>query len=309
MEALALPFLLLVGSLLALQAAANVQLSAAMASPFGASTLQLGIGAGLLLLLAALGGSLGALDLLGEAEPWELAGGLGSALYITSGILLFPRLGAVVTVALWIAGQMLASLALDGFGWLGVEPETLGLTELAGAVAVLTGAALIVRAQVESPGSGALPRVRAGWPALGLLAGAALPVQGAVNAELRADLDAPLAVAALSFLVATAAMGLLLALSLARTDAQRPRLGPLRGVPWWGWLGGLVGATYVTAVFSLIPEIGAAATIALTVGGQQIASVFVDRHGLFRLPRRCVSGLRLAAVGALLAGVALIQLA
>jgi len=104
-------------------------------------------------------------------------------------------------------------------------------------------------------------------------------------------------------------MGLLLATSLARAAAQRPLLAPLRCVPWWGWLSGLVGATYVTAVFSLIPEIGAAATIALTVGGQQIASVFVDRHGLFRLPRRPVSGLRLAAVGALLTGVALIQLA
>ena len=309
MEALALPFLLLVGSLLALQAAANVQLSAAMASPFGASTLQLGIGAGLLLLLAALGGSLGAFDLLGAAEPWELAGGLGSALYITSGILLFPRLGALVTVGLWIAGQMLASLALDGFGWLGVEPDSLGITELAGAVAVLTGAALIVRAQVEGTAARLLPGAGGGWPLLGLLAGAALPIQGAVNAELRADLDAPLAVGALSFLVATASMGLLLAASLARAAAQRPRLAPLRCVPWWGWLSGLVGATYVTAVFSLIPEIGAAATIALTVGGQQIASVFVDRHGLFRLPRRPVSGLRLAAVGALLTGVALIQLA
>jgi bacterial/archaeal transporter family-2 protein len=204
---------------------------------------------------------------------------------------------------------MLASLALDGFGWLGVEPDSLGVSELAGAVAVLTGTAMIVRAQAEGSAGRLLPGAGVGWLALGLLAGAALPVQGAVNAELRADLDAPLAVGALSFLVATAAMGLLLAASLARADVQRPRLAPLRCVPWWGWLGGLVGATYVTAVFSLIPEIGAAATIALTVGGQQIASVFVDRLGLFKLPRRPVSGLRLAAVGALLTGVALIQLA
>ena len=66
MEALALPFLLLVGSLLAPAGRGQRPASTAMASPFGASTLQLGIGAGLLLLLAALGGSLGAFDLLGE---------------------------------------------------------------------------------------------------------------------------------------------------------------------------------------------------------------------------------------------------
>jgi transporter family-2 protein len=308
-EALAIPFLLFVGSLLALQAAANVQLSSATGSPFGASTLQLGIGATLLLAAAAIAGSLDAFGLLAGAEPWHLTGGLGSAIYITSGILLFPRLGAVVTVGLWITGQMLASLALDGFGWLGVEAEPLGAPQVLGGLAVLAGAALIVRAQAER---GALPRVlraRSGWFTLALVAGAALPIQGAINARLHDDLDAPIAAGALSFVVATAGMGLLLAGSLSIAQATRPRIAPLLQVPWWGWLGGVVGAIYVTAVFSLIPEIGAAATIALTVGGQQVASLFVDRFGLFRLPRRPISGLRVVAVGALMAGVVLIQLA
>jgi uncharacterized membrane protein YdcZ (DUF606 family) len=80
-----------------LRAAANVQLSAAMASPLGASTLQLGVGAVLLLALAAVAGSLGTLVLLDQAEPWHLVGGLGSAVYITAGILLFPRRG-------WLGG-------------------------------------------------------------------------------------------------------------------------------------------------------------------------------------------------------------
>jgi transporter family-2 protein len=53
----------------------------------------------------------------------------------------------------------------------------------------------------------------------------------------------------------------------------------------------------------------AAAAIALTVGGQQAASLLVDRYGLLRLPRRAIPALRLAGVGALLAGVVLIQLA
>ena len=279
-----IPFLFLVGTLLAIQAAANVQLSSATGSPFGASTLQLGIGALLLLVATAVAGSLGAFGGLEDAEAWHLIGGLGSAIYITSGILLFPRLGAVLTVGLWIAGQMLGSLVLDGFGWLGVEREPIAAADVVGALAVLAGAALIVKAQTAQTGK---PR----WIALGLLAGAALPIQGAINAQLRADLDAVVAVGALSFVVATAAMGLLLLVS----GATRPRVP--RAMPWWGWLGGLFGAIYVTSVFSLIPEIGAAATIALTVGGQQAASVLVDRYGLLRLPQRRVSALRLGAVG------------
>ena len=308
MHALAIPLLLAVGSLLAVQAAANVQLSAATGSPFGASTLQLGIGAFILLVAVAVAGGFGAFGLLDDAPAWHLAGGLASSLYITSGILLFPRLGALLTVGLWIAGQMLASLVLDGFGWLGVEQDPPGLAQLAGGVAVVAGTAVIVRTQAGSEAIGRALRERLGWIVLGLVAGAALPVQGAVNAQLRGDLDASIAAGAVSFVVATAGMALLLGVALA-LGAPRPRLQPLRGLPWWAWLGGLVGAAYVTSVFLSIPKIGAAPTIALTVAGQQLASVLVDRYGLLRLPARPVTGARLAAVAVLLAGVMLITLA
>jgi transporter family-2 protein len=241
------------------------------------------------------------MELIGDAEPWTLAGGLGSAIYITAGILLFPRVGALVAVGLFIAGQMLASLLLDGFGWLGVQRESLGVGASLGAAAVVAGAWLIVRAHARE-------RVAPRWIALGLLAGAALPFQGAINARLRAELDAPIAAGALSFLVATGALALVLAAALALAGQPRPRVAPLRRVPWWGWLGGACGATYVTSVFLLIPEIGTAPTIALTVAGQQVASVFVDRYGLLRLPRRAISRRRLLGVATLLAGVALIQL-
>jgi bacterial/archaeal transporter family-2 protein len=297
METLAVPFLLLVGALLAVQAGANVQLSAAMAHPVGASALQLTIGAVLLTALAAVLGSLGALGALDDVAAWHLVGGFGSAVYITAGILLFPRLGAVLTVGLFIAGQMLVSVALDASGGLGVEREAISAAQVGGAVAVTAGAALIARSQ--SGGGG-----HWGWAALGLAAGAALPLQGAVNAQLRADLDAPVAAGAWSFVVAAVAMAAVLALSRP-SGARVDRLG---GVPWWGWLGGLCGATYVTSVFLLIPEIGVAPTIGLTVAGQQLASVVVDRYGLLRLQRRPISHRRAAGVAALLAGVALIHL-
>lgn len=298
MEALAIPYLLVVGALLAVQAGANVQLSAALGSPVRASALQLAVGAAILVVLAAVVGRIGAAAALDDVAAWHLVGGLGSALYITAGILLFPRLGAIVTVGLFVAGQMLASLTLDAAGWLGVAREPLDAAAVAGAVAVLAGVALVVR------GQGATGRAPALWIALALLAGAALPVQGAVNARLRADLDAPITVGAWSFIVAAAAM--LAVLALDRTTA---RPGGLRRVPWWGWLGGLCGATYVTSVFVLIPEIGVAPTLALTVAGQQLASVVVDRYGLLRLTRRPITPSRLAGVATLLAGVALIQIA
>jgi transporter family-2 protein len=308
METLAIPFLLFVGSLLAVQSAANVQLSAAVGSPFGASTMQLGIAAALLFAAALPAGALGAFEVLGDVQAWHLSGGIGSAVYITAGILLFPRLGAVVSVGLFITGQMLASVLLDGFGWLGVERQPIDFAAVAGTAVVIVAAFMIVTAQGGAEALESALRERLGWIALGLAAGAVLPVQGAVNAQLRADLDQPLAAGTLSFVVATAAMAVALFTALAVARTPRPRMDGLGLLPWWGWLGGLVGATYVTSVFLLIPEIGVAPTIALTVAGQQLASLLVDRYGLLRLPRRAISTVRLAGVVLLLAGVGLIQL-
>jgi transporter family-2 protein len=78
-------------------------------------------------------------------------------------------------------------------------------------------------------------------------------------------------------------------------------------MPWWGWLGGCAGATYVTTVFNAIPVIGAAAAVSLTVAGQQVASIFVDTFGWFRLPQRLVSGMRPVGVVLLLAGCIVIK--
>jgi len=305
METLFVPISLLAGGLLAVQAGANAQLAKATGSPFAATTLQLSVGTAILLAAALLTGTLSALGALPGVTWWHAVGGVASAVYVVSTILLFSRLGAVVSVGLFIAGQMLASLALDGFGLLGVLAAGFAPAAMAGTALVLMGAAAIVLGQ---SGGSAVPALsRAGWILLALVAGGVLPVQGAVNALLRRDLGAPFAVGAISFLVATAAMAAVLLLALALRQ-PRPRLDGVTVMPWWGWLGGVAGAIYVTTVFTAIPVIGAAAAVGLTVAGQQVASVFVDRHGWFRLPQRPVSALRLAGVAVLLAGVAVIKL-
>ncbi len=305
MRALFIPAALLAGALLPLQAGANAQLSKAVGSPFGATAIQLSVGAAVLAFVALLTGSLIALAKLPEVPWWHAIGGAASAFYVVSTILLFPRLGAVVSAGLFIAGQMLASLALDASGALGVPRAGLDPATLGGTALVLLGAGAIVLGQEGAVSELNLPKL--GWIALALAAGAVLPVQGAVNALLRADLGAPSAVGAVSFLVATLAMAAVAAAAVLVLRAPAPRLGGVRAMPWWGWLGGFAGAAYVTTVFTAIPAIGAAAAIGLTVAGQQVASVFVDRHGWFRLPRRPVSGLRLAGVAALLAGVTIIK--
>ena len=132
-------------------------------------------------------------------------------------------------------GQMLVSLLLDVTGWLGVaEQRDRRAAALIGAASVLAGVALVVRAQ---PGAAARGR-RWGWMAFAVLGGAVLPLQGAINAQLRADLDAPIAAGAWSF--ASRAARCCSSSRRGRRRAPRPRLDRLDRVPWWGWLGGAV---------------------------------------------------------------------
>jgi bacterial/archaeal transporter family-2 protein len=327
---------LLAGALLAVQASANLQLNSAVGTPYGASTLQLSLAAGLLLVLAVGTGTIGAVGMVSDVPPWQLLGGLASPLYITSGILLFPRIGALAAVALFVTGQMLASLGLDQLGLLGVADQSLTIGVSLGAAAVLAGITMIFRGQRPAgprtrdsvdrtpatsggPTTATLTKSRAsapapawlgrpGWVILGIAAGASLPVQGAVNAQLREGIHHSIAVALVSFTVAALTIAAVLVVLLAFKATPRPVLSPTIDMPWWGWLGGACAVVYVTATFMLIPVIGAATTVALTVTGQQLASAAIDSHGLFRMPRRSLTPRRLAGLALLISGSALVQL-
>lgn len=304
MDTLFIPLSLAAGGLLAVQAGANAQLSKATASPFAATTIQVVLAALLLLIVAIATGTAAAFGGLRAVPWWHAVGGVATALYVASTILVFPRLGAVVAVGLFIAGQMLASLGLDSFGLLGVPQQAPKPATLIGTAAVLAGVVAIVFGQTGATKE--LSGSKLGWMLLALVAGAVLPVQGAINGLLRHDLGAPFVVGTISFAVATLSMIAVLLLTLL-TGGAKPQLGGLRTMPWWGWIGAVCGATYVTTVFVAIPAIGTAATVGLTVAGQQIVSLFVDRQGWLRLPRREISTLRFAGVVVLLLGVAAIK--
>jgi transporter family-2 protein len=307
MDLLFIPLALTAGALLAVQAGANAELAKAVGSPFAATTLQLTVGALLLLLLTALSGTALALALVPNARWWHVAGGTASAFYVISSILLFPRIGAVMAVGLLIAGQVLTSTALDVFGLLGVRATGLNPGLVGGAGVVMVGATLIVRGQTRWP-----REVAAGqwaWIGLALLAGAVLPAQGAVNARLMNDLGgATFAVGTVSFVVAALTMAITQIGRAAMAGMGKSSRGGLASMPWWGWLGGFCGAIYVITLFTAIPAIGAATTVGLTVAGQQATSLLVDSYGWFRLPRRPVSATRLIGVALLLGGVGVTKL-
>ena len=77
--------------------------------------------------------------------PWYIwTGGAFGALYIALATVLVPRLGAATFVALLVAGQMLASVAIDQFGWFGLAQRPLDGPRALG-VALLVGGVVLIR--------------------------------------------------------------------------------------------------------------------------------------------------------------------
>ena len=75
---------------------------------------------------------------------WAWSGGLFGAIFIGLAIVLVPQLGAATFIALLVAGQMLASLMFDHFGWFSLAQRPIDLTRLIG-VALLIGGVILIR--------------------------------------------------------------------------------------------------------------------------------------------------------------------
>jgi transporter family-2 protein len=138
---------------------------------------------------------------------------------------------------------------------------------------------------------------------LGLLAGAGVPVQAAVNSTLRLHLGRPEWATLVSFATGTAIVAL--ALLVQRTPI--PAMAQVSRAPWWAWTGGGLGAFYVFTIILLVPRLGAATALVITLAGQVVFGLLLDRAGVLGLATREVTPGRLAGVALLAAGVFLIQ--
>ena len=159
---------------------------------------------------------------------------------------------------------------------------------------------------MNRPGDANLPPVGLLYLLLAVAAGAMLPVQAGVNAQLARFVGGPVRASFVSFLVGTIALLLLsVALIASKPLPSGSRLG---GAPWWVWVGGLLGAFYVVGVIVTAPRLGAVALIAAVVAGQSVCSVLADQFGWVGFPQHSATPGRLAGLALLFAGVALVRI-
>lgn len=147
MSYLLAPFAFALGIVLTTQIATNKQLGEALDNFYIPAFVNMAVG---LLATATLAYFLTEYLPTREAArsaPWYswLAGGLLGTAYVTGNIVLAPKLGAAALVGLVVAGQIVFSVLLDHFGWIGFEQHTAGLARIAGCVLLLAGVFLVSR--------------------------------------------------------------------------------------------------------------------------------------------------------------------
>ena len=95
------------------------------------------------MLLLSLSASQGTFRRLGEADWWQLTGGLFGAFFVTMTIIGVPRIGTTAVLALTIVSQLMAGLVMDHFGLFGMRGIPLDLKRVCGVALLLAGVYLI----------------------------------------------------------------------------------------------------------------------------------------------------------------------
>lgn len=144
MDGLILILTVLAGCLMPVQPAVNAVTAQLTGSPFLASFFSFLTGTlALWIICVALRLPWPALRSIGEMPWWVWTAGPMGAFFVTMTILAVPRLGAMSVMALLVAGQMIMSLVMDHFGWLGIPPQPMSIVRVLGAVLLLSGVILI----------------------------------------------------------------------------------------------------------------------------------------------------------------------
>ena len=139
--------------------------------------------------------------------------------------------------------------------------------------------------------------------ALALITGALIPIQASTNAAFSKSVGNPFITGLMVFIVGL--VGMILFLLISRTPLLTPP--QLVAAPVYGYLGGIIVATYVVMITILVPRIGVGTSIALIVTGQIICAVIIDHFGLFNVQVRPVDISRITGVLLMIGGIYLVM--
>ena len=137
-------------------------------------------------------------------------------------------------------------------------------------------------------------------------AGITNTVMAGCNSTLGKKLHQPLVAAAVVYVVGLIAT-IVVTLSAALFNrAAVPPMIMIKEVPWWGWIGGALGAVYIIANVIVPEKIGASSFTGMTVTAAIITSIVMDHFGLVGFKQHPAGIARIIGACLMLGGLVLI---
>lgn len=302
---------LLAGFLLANQNPINSDLSRIVRSPFLAASISFLVGTVFLGLLSwGMSGNLWPTrEFISNQPMWIWLGGLLGGIYLTSNVVLFPKLGAMQTVILPILGQILMGTIIDTFGWFQAAIIPLTMLRLVGLVVLILGVvcAVVLPSKLKKDelmlNNLEKETGKLFWQIWAIIAGAISATQQAINGHLGTLLHNSEQAAFISFFTGF----ILIAIFSLILERRLPKLSELKTTKLWNWFGGILGGSFVLATVLTVPKIGAELTITMGLIGSITGSMLVQQFGWWRSAKSSVSLIQIIGVIIMAVGVAIIK--
>ena len=138
---------------------------------------------------------------------------------------------------------------------------------------------------------------------MALITGALIPIQAATNAAFSKSIGNPYVTGLMVFIVGLIGMIVFVLIS----GVSVPSAQQLVTSPVYGYLGGIIVATYVVMITILVPRIGVGTAIGFIVTGQILFAVIIDHFGLFNTTARAIDTTRFVGVLLTIGGVYLVM--
>jgi transporter family-2 protein len=138
---------------------------------------------------------------------------------------------------------------------------------------------------------------------LAILAGMAIPTQAVVNSKLAASTGSPILAAFISFVIGSVALfGYILL-----TGIPLSNLASSKDAPLIAWIGGFLGAFFVSVMVTVVPRVGVALTFSLAIGGQMLITLLIDHFGWLGVAEKPINLMRVLGAALITVGVILIR--
>jgi bacterial/archaeal transporter family-2 protein len=133
--------------------------------------------------------------------------------------------------------------------------------------------------------------------------GTIMPTQAAINNKLTTFTQSPVLAALISFFVGTVTLLIYCLVG----GIPLSNLSFTRNAPPVAWIGGFIGAIYVSMVAFLVPRLGVALLFSLIVAGQMLITLVFDHYGILGVPVKAINLPRLIGVLLVIVGVILVR--